>query len=57
LSRSSSVPKPRYPPNSVGVLASTQGKIQIAYIKAFLFGDNKKLFYIIMRRNIEFLIQ
>jgi len=38
-------------------LASTQGKIQIAYIKAFLFGDNKKLFYIIMRRNIEFLIQ
>jgi len=27
-------------------LASTQGKIQIAYIKASLFGDNKKLLYI-----------
>jgi hypothetical protein len=28
LSRSSSVPKPRYPPNSGGVMASTQGKVQ-----------------------------
>jgi hypothetical protein len=36
-------------------LASTQGKIQIAYIKASLFGDNKKLLF--MRRIIEFLIQ
>ena len=31
LSRSSSVPKPRYPPNSEGVLASNQGKVQRAH--------------------------
>jgi hypothetical protein len=31
LSRSSSVPKPRYPPNSGGVMASTQGKVQITH--------------------------
>jgi hypothetical protein len=33
LSRSSSVPKPRYPPNSGGVMASTQGKVQIAHAR------------------------
>ncbi len=32
LLRSSSVPKPRYPPNSGGVMASTEGKAQIAYM-------------------------
>ncbi len=34
LSRSSSVPKPRYPPNSVGVLASTRGKVQSSWFLA-----------------------
>jgi hypothetical protein len=43
LSRSSSVPKPRYPPNSVGVLASTWGKIQIACEKACVFGKRYTL--------------
>jgi hypothetical protein len=46
LPRSSSAPKPRYPPNSGGVLASTQGKIQIACTKASIFGDDKKFLYI-----------
>jgi hypothetical protein len=41
LSRSSSVPKPRYPPNSVGVLASTQGKVQITCTKVCVFRDDK----------------
>ena len=36
LSRSSSVPKPRYPPNSGGVMASTQGKVQIAHAQGKL---------------------
>jgi len=31
LLRSSSVPKPRYPPNSVGVLVSNMGKVQKAH--------------------------
>ena len=30
LPRPSSVPKPRYPPHSVGVLESTRGRVQIA---------------------------
>jgi hypothetical protein len=42
LSRSSSVPKPRYPPNSVGVMASTQGKVQNACVQGVFMVNGKR---------------